>query len=208
MHGLSGYWHRPQPRRPGIVVGFGTSCGARVPCMAATAGLRQAVEADPQVVSNRPAVAGSLREDRGRRRDRTRRASRRECVRHHGCRRRRRVARGGGADLSTGAGLDEAFARVDRVIDVSNSATKDEANATAFFTSAAEHVQAAADRAGADRIVLLSIVGIDRVRSGYYAAELAHEEATQAAWSRPWCCDPPSSTSSPARCSRGIGRAR
>ena len=90
------------------------------------------------------------------------------------------VSRERGADLTTGAGLEEAFTRVDRVIDVSNAGSKDEARATAFFTSAAEHVQAAADRAGADRIVLLSIVGIDRVRSGYYAAKLAHEEATQA----------------------------
>jgi hypothetical protein len=89
------------------------------------------------------------------------------------------VSRESGADLSTGAGLDEAFARVDRVIDVSNAGSNDEAKATAFFTSAAGHVQAAAERAGADRIVLLSIVGIDRVASGYYAAKLAHEQATR-----------------------------
>jgi uncharacterized protein YbjT (DUF2867 family) len=90
------------------------------------------------------------------------------------------VSRGRGADLTTGAGLDEACGRVDRVIDVSNAGTKDEAGATAFFTAAAEHLQAAAERAGADRIVLLSIVGIERVGSGYYAAKLAHEQATQA----------------------------
>jgi hypothetical protein len=90
------------------------------------------------------------------------------------------VSRESGVDLRTGAGLDQAFARVDRIIDVSNSGTNDEAKATSFFTTVAERIQAAAERAGADRIVLLSIVGIERVGSGYYAAKLAHEEATQA----------------------------
>ena len=90
------------------------------------------------------------------------------------------VSRENGVDLSTGAGLDEAFAGVQRVIDVSNAGTTDEAKATAFFTAAGQHVQDAAARADADRIVLLSIVGIDRVASGYYAAKLAHEEATKA----------------------------
>jgi uncharacterized protein YbjT (DUF2867 family) len=90
------------------------------------------------------------------------------------------VSRRTGVDVTTGDGLDVAFTRVDRVIDVTNAGSTDEATATAFFTTAAGHIQAAADRAGADRIVLLSIVGIDRVASGYYAAKLAHEQATQA----------------------------
>ena len=90
------------------------------------------------------------------------------------------VSRENGVDLSTGAGLDQAFAGVQRVIDVSNAGTTDEAEATAFFTAVGQHVQAAAGRADADRIVLLSIVGIDRVASGYYAAKLAHEEVTKA----------------------------
>jgi hypothetical protein len=89
------------------------------------------------------------------------------------------VSRDSGVDLRTGAGLDEALTRVDRVIDVSNAGTTDESKATDFFTAAGQHIQDAAARAGADRIVLLSIVGIDRVASGYYAAKLAHEEATK-----------------------------
>ena len=46
VHGLSGYWHRPQPRRPGIVVGFGTPAEHAFPAALAalTAGLRRAVE--------------------------------------------------------------------------------------------------------------------------------------------------------------------
>ena len=90
------------------------------------------------------------------------------------------VSRESGVDLTTGAGLDRALAGVQRIIDVSNVQTTDEAKATAFFTAAGAQLQAAAGRVDADRIVLLSIVGIDRVPSGYYAAKLAHEETTKA----------------------------
>jgi GntR family transcriptional regulator/MocR family aminotransferase len=49
VHGLSGYWHRPRSRRPGIVVGFGTPAEHQFP--AALAALTEAL---------RLAVAGSL----------------------------------------------------------------------------------------------------------------------------------------------------
>ena len=45
VHGLGGYWHRPRPRRPGIVVGFGTPAEHAFPAAltALTDGLRRAV---------------------------------------------------------------------------------------------------------------------------------------------------------------------
>jgi GntR family transcriptional regulator/MocR family aminotransferase len=49
VHGLSGYWHRPRPRRPGIVVGFGTPAEHAFP--AALAALTEGLQS---------AVAGSL----------------------------------------------------------------------------------------------------------------------------------------------------
>ena len=51
------------------------------------------------------------------------------------------VSRESGVDLRTGAGLDQAFAGVQRIINMSNVGTTDEAKATAFFTAAGQHVQ-------------------------------------------------------------------
>jgi uncharacterized protein YbjT (DUF2867 family) len=77
--------------------------------------------------------------------------------------------------VTTGAGLEEALAGVLRIVDATNAGTADEAAATAFFTAAAEHLQEAGARAGAE----LSIVGVDRLSTGYFAAKLRHEQAAQ-----------------------------
>jgi uncharacterized protein YbjT (DUF2867 family) len=89
------------------------------------------------------------------------------------------VSRGSGADVSTGAGLDQALSGAQRVVDVTSAATNDEAAARAFFTAAGQHLQQAAERVGVERLVVLSIIGADRVASGYLAAKLAHERAIQ-----------------------------
>jgi len=88
------------------------------------------------------------------------------------------LSRAEGVDVVAGTGLDAALAGVDVVVDVLNGPTMSRAKATSFFVAAAGNLQAAGQRTGVTRVVVLSIVGIDRVPGyPYYAAKLAHEEA-------------------------------
>ncbi|TLZ96681.1 MAG: epimerase, partial [Methanobacteriota archaeon] len=87
------------------------------------------------------------------------------------------ASRRNGVDLATGAGLREALAGAQRVIDVSSDASPDEATARAFFTASARHLQREAERAGVERLIVVSIVGVDRLSGGYGAAKLAQERA-------------------------------
>ena len=65
------------------------------------------------------------------------------------------------------------------MIDVTNTMSQDVGEATAFFTSVAEHLGAAAAAAGVQHTVVLSIIGVDVTpEDGYYRAKLAHERAT------------------------------
>jgi uncharacterized protein YbjT (DUF2867 family) len=91
------------------------------------------------------------------------------------------LSRAAGVDLVDGpdAEIDAALAGADVVVDVTNSPTIEREGATAFFTTVAERLGAAATRAGAARTVLLSIIGVDRTpEDGYFVAKLAHERAT------------------------------
>lgn len=85
------------------------------------------------------------------------------------------MSRSTGVDLTTGSGLAPALDGVDLIIDATNAPTFEETPATEFFTAVAEHLQSAAAEQGAQRIVTLSIVGIDEADFGYYRAKLAHE---------------------------------
>jgi uncharacterized protein YbjT (DUF2867 family) len=87
------------------------------------------------------------------------------------------MSRSTGVDVTTGEGLDEALAGADVVIDAATSPSSDQQTATEFFTAATHNLQEAALRAGVGRIVVVSIIGIDRFSSGYNAAKLAHERA-------------------------------
>ncbi|WP_026410885.1 SDR family oxidoreductase [Actinomadura oligospora] len=89
------------------------------------------------------------------------------------------MSRGRGVDLVSGAGLDAALAGVEAVVDVANLATSRKAAAVEFFDKAGRNLVAAAGRAGVRHLVTLSIVGIDRVRFGYYAGKLRQEEIVQ-----------------------------
>ncbi|MER6529385.1 NAD(P)H-binding protein [Streptomyces sp. NPDC001508] len=86
------------------------------------------------------------------------------------------LSRGQGVDLLSGSGLDAALAGAEAVIDVSNVITMRGSVAVDFFDRAGRHLVAAAERAGVRHLVTLSIVGVDRVRSPYYAGELRQEE--------------------------------
>jgi uncharacterized protein YbjT (DUF2867 family) len=87
------------------------------------------------------------------------------------------MSRSTGVDLVTGEGLAEALEGVDTVVDAATGNSPDQEAATRFFTASARNLQEAAERAGVRRIVVVSIIGIDRFSSGYNAAKLAQEEA-------------------------------
>ncbi|GAA3947220.1 SDR family oxidoreductase [Actinoplanes auranticolor] len=95
------------------------------------------------------------------------------------------LARSAGVDLVTGAGLDAALAGVEATIDVSNVTTMKRAEAVGFFERAGRQLLDAAARAGVRHHVVLSIVGIDRVRTGYYQGKLRQEEIIRGG-SVPW----------------------
>src|SRR5690606_31297105 len=90
------------------------------------------------------------------------------------------LARSRAVDLATGEGLDAALTGVDTVTDVINIGTISRAKATEFFTATAQNLARAAKHARVKHVVLLSIVGVDRIPFGYYEAKLAQERALQA----------------------------
>jgi uncharacterized protein YbjT (DUF2867 family) len=86
------------------------------------------------------------------------------------------LSRRTGVDLYSGEGLDGALAGVDVVVDALNITSMRRSVAEDFFTTTARRLQDAAHAHGVRHIVVLSIVGIDRVRgNGYYTAKLAQE---------------------------------
>jgi uncharacterized protein YbjT (DUF2867 family) len=89
------------------------------------------------------------------------------------------MSRATGVDVVTGAGLDDLLPGVEAVVDAATGPSPDQEEATAFFTASARNVQAAAARAGVERIDVISIVGTDRNAAGYGAAKFAHEQALQ-----------------------------
>lgn len=86
------------------------------------------------------------------------------------------IARSKGVDVITGAGLPEALEGVECIIDATTPPTPDEQAAIEFFTTAARNLQEQGKRAGVRRIVLVSIVGIDRYSGGYNAAKVMQEQ--------------------------------
>ncbi|KAF2417855.1 SDR family oxidoreductase [Microbacterium sp. B35-30] len=95
------------------------------------------------------------------------------------------LSRRTGVDLTTGEGLDAALGGVDAVVDVANVTTLSAEAAIRFFETATGNLVAAAARAGVSHLVLLSIVGIDRMPHDYYAGKLAQERVVEAA-DVPW----------------------
>lgn len=87
------------------------------------------------------------------------------------------MSRSAGVDVITGDGLADALAGVDCIVDVASGPSPEQEAATEFFTTAARNLQEAGERAGVQRIVVVSIIGIDRFAAGYMAAKVAHEKA-------------------------------
>lgn len=88
-----------------------------------------------------------------------------------------RMSRSTGVDVITAVGLAEALDGVDVVIDAATGPSPAEETATEFFTTSARNLQRYGEQAGVKRLVVVSIVGIDRFTGGYNAAKLAHEKA-------------------------------
>lgn len=90
------------------------------------------------------------------------------------------ISRSHGIDLVTAVGLEQALRGVDAVVDAATSPTPDEAEATSFFTTASRNLHEAGHAAGVQRMLVVSIVGIDGWADGYGKAKLAHERAALA----------------------------
>jgi uncharacterized protein YbjT (DUF2867 family) len=91
------------------------------------------------------------------------------------------LSRRTGVDVRRGAELGEALRGVDVIVDATNAGTTNRDKATAFFTEVARNLQVVGAGEGVSHVVVLSIVGLERVPDyGYYEAKLAHEKAALA----------------------------
>jgi uncharacterized protein YbjT (DUF2867 family) len=90
-----------------------------------------------------------------------------------------RMSRGHGVDVITGEGLADSLAGVECIVDTTTGPSTELQAATEFFTTAAGNLQEAGRRAGVQRIIVTSIVGIDRYDSGYNLGKLAQERVAQ-----------------------------
>jgi uncharacterized protein YbjT (DUF2867 family) len=87
------------------------------------------------------------------------------------------MSRSTGVNVITGEGLEKALAGTESVIDVTSGPSPEQEAATGFFTTAARNLQDAGKRASVQRMIVISIIGIDRFTAGYMAAKVAHEKA-------------------------------
>lgn len=82
-----------------------------------------------------------------------------------------------GLNTITGAGLDEALAGAEVVVDVTNSPSFEDKAVLEFFQTSGRNIIAAEVKAGVKHHVALSIVGTDRLpESGYLRAKIAQEK--------------------------------
>ena len=86
------------------------------------------------------------------------------------------TSRSSGVDVLTGAGLADALAGADALVDVTNSPSFEADAVMDFFTRSATNVTEAAKGAGVGHYVALSIVGVDGLPdSGYMRAKVEQE---------------------------------
>ena len=86
-------------------------------------------------------------------------------------------SRSSGVDVLTGAGLADALAGADALVDVTNSPSFEPGAVMEFFMTSATHLVDAARAAGVGHYVALSIVGVDGLPdSGYMRAKVAQEK--------------------------------
>lgn len=86
-------------------------------------------------------------------------------------------APGVAADIVSGEGLDAALEGADAIVDASNSRNPLDLRP---FTVGARNVVEAAARAGVERAVVLSILGVDRSKLSYHRKKLEQEDVYRA----------------------------
>jgi uncharacterized protein YbjT (DUF2867 family) len=87
------------------------------------------------------------------------------------------MSRATGVDIISGDGLAEALTGVDVIIDVASWHGSDQQAATEFFRTSARNLHGAGQKAGVARIVVVSIIGMDKATGGFIASQQVHEEA-------------------------------
>ena len=87
------------------------------------------------------------------------------------------MSRSTGVDVISRDGLADALNGVECIVDTATGPSSEMQAATAFFRTAARNLQDAGKEAGVRSIVVVSIIGCDRFRTGYNAAKVAHEQA-------------------------------
>jgi len=100
------------------------------------------------------------------------------------------VSRSLGVDLLTGAGLDQALAGVDAVVDATSAPPADRDGTIAYFATTTRNLLAAEQRAGVRHHVLLSIAGVDRVEGNAHYAGKREQERIVAGGPVPWTIVP------------------
>ncbi|MEU3642364.1 NAD(P)H-binding protein [Lentzea sp. NPDC034063] len=86
------------------------------------------------------------------------------------------LSRGTGVDLMTGQGLVERLTGCEAIIDVSNQMLLSRKAAVRFFGTVTTNLLDAGARAGIGHFLALSIVGLDKVDTGYYMGKRRQEE--------------------------------
>jgi uncharacterized protein YbjT (DUF2867 family) len=87
------------------------------------------------------------------------------------------ISRSHGVDVITREGLREALSGVEVIVDAATGPSPEQQAATEFFTTEAKNLQEAGQRAGVQRMIVVSIINTDRVKGGYALAKVAHEQA-------------------------------
>lgn len=85
------------------------------------------------------------------------------------------ISRAKGVDVITGEGLEAALRGAEVIIDSATGPSPEYAPAAEFFTTATRNLHE--HGRDAKRIVVVSIIGIERFSGGYHAAKLEHERA-------------------------------
>ncbi|OKK05039.1 SDR family oxidoreductase [Streptomyces sp. CB02400] len=85
------------------------------------------------------------------------------------------LSRTSGVDLVSGQGLAEALRGATVVVDVTDAPSRGQQVSTEFFSTATGNLLGAAGAAGVEHYVALSVVGADRVDSGYFRGKASQE---------------------------------
>jgi uncharacterized protein YbjT (DUF2867 family) len=89
------------------------------------------------------------------------------------------LSRSAGIDLTSPHGLEARLEGVVAIIDVSNPSSLRAESAGSFFETATANLARCGLAAGVQRLVALSIIGIDQIPYWYYRAKLRHEAAVR-----------------------------